>query len=114
MYGPRGYGEDHLFYDLSNPKETQLRAPYRWLKGITSPTFVFEGTEAPGNLSALRALEKSDHGDAVHFYPAAGATHFSILRPMTRLIARKIVADTGPATNIAFTTEEVDRAVAGK
>ncbi len=114
VYGPRGYGEGHLFYDLSNPKETELRAPYRWLKGITSPTFVFEGTEAPGNIAALRALEKSAHGDAVHFYPATGVTHFSILRPMTRLIARKIVADAGPTTNVAFTTEEVDRTVAGK
>ena len=44
VYGPRGYGEGHLFYDLANPKETELRAPYRWLKGITSPTFVPAGS----------------------------------------------------------------------
>ncbi len=110
VYGPRGYAPGHLYYDAANPKEIELRAPYRWLNGITSPTFVFEGTESPGNLSALQALEKTAHGDAVHFFPVPGTTHFSILRPMTRLLARKVAGDTGPATNIAFTKQEIEDA----
>lgn len=111
VYGPRGYGAGNLFYDLSVAKETELRAPYRWLKGITAPTFVFEGMEEPGNYPALQALEKSTHSDAVHFYPVAGVTHFSILRPMTRLIAAKIVGDTGPAANITFSDQETGAAI---
>ncbi len=109
VYGPRNYGAAHLFYDLANPKESELRAPYRWLSAIASPTFVFEGTQEPSNLSPLQALEKRPHPDLVHFYPVAGVTHFSILQPLTRLIARKIIAD-----DVAFTPEEIARAVQPK
>jgi hypothetical protein len=44
----------------------------------------------------------------------AKATHFSILRPLSRLIAQKILQDTGPAPNIAFTEQEIASAVAEK
>ena len=106
---PRNYSEDHLVYDLKNLKESELRAPSRWLAGIASPTFVFEGAEEPGNLPELQALEKRPHPDFVRFYPVAGTTHFSILRPLTRLLARKIAAD-----DVAFTPEEIARAVQSK
>ncbi len=108
-YGVRNYGPEHLFYDLTNPKETDLRSPFRWLAGIAAPTFVFEGTKEPGNLIELQALEKRPHPDFVHFCPVEGVTHFGILRPLTRLIARKIVED-----QVAFTAEEIARAVQPK
>ncbi len=111
VFGPRGYGVGQLTYDLSVAKETELRAPFRWMAGIMVPTFVFEGTEAPGNIAALRALEKMPHPDALRFHAVDGMTHFSILQPMTRLIARKIVGDAGPAANIAFTPGEIEAAV---
>ena len=89
-----------------------MRAPWRWLAGIASPTFVFEGMEQPSNLAALQALDKRPHPDLVHFYPVAGVSHFSILQPVTRLLARKIIEDnTGAKTGVAFASGEIERAV---
>jgi hypothetical protein len=50
-------------------------------------------------------------GNLVRFLPVAGADHFSTLAPLTRLIAKKILADTGPVTNIDFTERELAAAV---
>jgi hypothetical protein len=52
-------------------------------------------------------MARTSKNSAVHFYPIQGATHFSILAPGTALIARKIVSDEGPTTNIAFTEAEL-------
>jgi hypothetical protein len=40
-----------------------------------------------------------------------GVDHFSILAPVNRLIAQKILKDDGTTTNLAFTEDEVNRAV---
>jgi dienelactone hydrolase len=115
-FGPaadvRVYGAEKLHYDLSDPRESDLRSPIKWLDAIKSPTFVFEGSE--GNIAALKALAAASKNPALHFFPVAKATHFSILRPLSRLIAQKILQDTGPAPNIAFTEQEIASAVAEK
>lgn len=86
------YGQDYLPYDIGDENETQLRAPIGFLEAITSPTFVFEGTRDPANLEALREMVEAPHGP-VRFYPVPGETHFSVLAPMTKIIAAKILAD---------------------
>jgi dienelactone hydrolase len=86
------YGQDYLPYDILQADETRLRAPIVFLNSITSPTFVFEGTNDPTNIDALREMKDVPHG-AVRFHPVTGRTHFSVLAPMTKVIARKILAD---------------------
>lgn len=54
-----GYSNEYLPFDTSNPKEVALRSPGRWLHSIRSPTFVFEGTQWSGNLSALQAMSRT-------------------------------------------------------
>lgn len=114
-FGPaanvRSYGADSLFYDLSNPKETELRAPVRWLEGVASPTFVFEGVKSPSNLAALNSLMKANRNKNVHFYPLPNATHFSGLQAMSRLIAQKILRDAEPTVDVAFTEQEIATAL---
>jgi hypothetical protein len=39
-----------------------------------------------------------------------GANHFSILEPLTRLVAKKILQDTGPTCNITLDAAEVRKA----
>ena len=111
-FGPvhdiRGYGGQFSPFDTQNAREFELRAPIRWLHGIKSPTFVFEGTSAP-NLIAMQAMKDVSTNPAVHFFPVSGATHFSTLAPLNRLIARKILADDGATANIAFTHDDVNR-----
>jgi len=115
-FGPvgdvRGYGDDTIPFDSSIPKESLLRAPGRWLKSIQNPTYVFEGTDGRTNIKSLGIMSKSEHPEGVHFHPVAKADHFSTLAPVTHLIAQKILADTGPSVNIAFTDEELAKAVA--
>ena len=114
-FGPaanvRSYGTDNLFYDLSNPKESELRSPARWLAGISRPTFVFEGTKPPSNIASLNALAKASQNAAIGFHSLPNATHFSGLRPVSQLIAQKILHDTGPTSNVAFTEQEIAAAL---
>jgi acetyl esterase/lipase len=103
-----GYGPEFLPFDLSNPKEIELRSPGPWLASIKSPTFVFEGT-VQGNILSLRAMARASSNKNVSFISVRGATHFSTLAPTTRLIASKILRDTNAACNLSFTDDEVSK-----
>jgi acetyl esterase/lipase len=108
-FGPvadvRGYGQENLPFDLTDSKEVALRAPISWLSYIKSPTFVLEGTE--GNIDSLRELRDASRNPAVHFHEVTGFDHFRILAAVTPIVARKIVADTGPSPNIQFSNDEL-------
>lgn len=103
-----GYPPEFITFDKTNPKEGKLRSPGYWLGSIKSPTFVMEGTKQ-GNIDSLRAMAKTSKNANVHFLPAKGATHFSILAPANRLIADKILRDDGAACNLAFTEDELNK-----
>jgi len=106
------YDPQYIPFDTSNRREVELRSPGRWLGSIRGPTFVFEGTESPGNIGSLQAMQRATTNPMVRFLPVKGADHFSILAPTNGLIARKILADQGPKTSISFTEEELSRLVA--
>jgi acetyl esterase/lipase len=100
------YDPQYLPFDRSNPREIELRSPGRWLSSIQGPTFVFEGPG--GNISSLRAMSRATKNPMVRFHEVPGADHFSILSPTNTLIARKILADQGATTNIAFSEAELN------
>lgn len=104
-----GYGADSGFlpFDLSKQKEVELRSPGYWLSSIQSPTWVLEGKQ--GNIQSLQAMAKSSTNSNVQFLTVNNASHFSILAPTNQLIAQKILADTGSATNIQLTEDEVNK-----
>jgi dipeptidyl aminopeptidase/acylaminoacyl peptidase len=89
-------------------RERALRSPVHYLRALRRPTFVFEGTDPPTNRPSVLTLVDAA-GPAtllrVHFVPRT--THFSVLAPITALVARKIVADTGPTCAISFTADEI-------
>lgn len=95
------YGQDYMPYDIEDEEETRLRAPIEFLASIKSPTFVFEGLEQPTNVDALLEMEAAPHG-RVKFYPVPGKTHFSVLAPMTRVIAEKIVREKDGVTSFSM------------
>jgi hypothetical protein len=105
------YEEKLLPFDVTQDREYSLRAPIEWLRDIKAPTFIFEGTKK-GNLEALRAMAKAPHPEKVTFFEVDGATHFSLLAPITAVVAEKIVADTASQPNVHFTHAELVRAVA--
>jgi dipeptidyl aminopeptidase/acylaminoacyl peptidase len=102
-----GYDPEFTPFERS-PREIELRSPGRWLAWIKSPTFVFEGTEQ-GNIDSLRAMARASNNTNAHFIAVRRANHFNILAPATRIIAEKILRDDGPACNLAFSAEELNR-----
>ncbi len=105
-----GYGESSGFlpFNTKNEEEIKLRSPIHWLDSIESPTWVLEGT-IDGNLESLLAMKRVSTNPQVHFLEVKGADHFSVLAPTNELIAKRILSDTGAATNIALTQEEVSQ-----
>jgi dienelactone hydrolase len=86
---PARYGEKKLNYDLKNAKEAQLRAPIHHLDAIKSNTYVIEGSN--GNQQQLMLLKEKSNNSKVKFMTIQGASHFDILGPINRFIARDIV-----------------------
>ncbi len=113
-FGPaddvRGYGDEYLPFDMTNPKEVEFRSPGRWLETIKSPTFVFEGS-VQGNAESLKTMSRATTNPNIHFEVVRGASHFSVLAPINRLIASKILSDTEPVCNLTFTAAELTQAL---
>src|SRR5579872_6074163 len=101
-----GYPPEFITFDTSNPKEGRLRSPGYWLSSIKSPTFVMEGVQ--GNIDSLKAMTKASTNAHAHFLAVKGASHFSILAPVNKLIAEKILRDDGATCNLAITEAELN------
>jgi alpha/beta superfamily hydrolase len=106
-----GYDPALLPFDTSDPREVELRSPIHWLGGIRRKTVVFEGADG-GNVESLLAMRRACRNEKVSFYLVKGAGHVTVLGPVAEVIASRIAADEGAESNIAFTSEELDRAFA--
>ncbi|HJZ55749.1 MAG TPA: alpha/beta fold hydrolase [Gemmataceae bacterium] len=106
------YDDEFTPFDKSNPRESELRSPVRWLHSIQCPTFVLEGS-SKGNAAALNALSKANRNSLCHFYLVKGPDHFSILKRANTLLAERVVKDDGPTCNIALDENELNRLFGG-
>lgn len=104
VHNVESYPPEYLPFNKSSRKETDLRSPIYWLHAIGSPVFIFEG--AQGNAEALQALSDASKNANVHCLLIPGRDHFDLLAPANKLIAKRILADTGSKTNLAFTAED--------
>jgi alpha/beta superfamily hydrolase len=113
-FGPvgsvRDYGDEVIVYDTTFAKETDLRAPIQRMNAIAAPTFVFEGVR--GNRSSLEELSRAIHPPHVKFFTVDGANHFSVLQPVSKLIAKKIVADSGANPSLDISVADIKAAMA--
>lgn len=100
------YGTAPLPFDRKIRKELEVRSPIHWLHTIECPVFVFEG--AKGNADALREMAAASKNANLRFFLIRQANHFDLLAPLNERIARKILEDTGPKTNLAFGAEDFD------
>jgi len=78
----------------ADPREVSLRSPGEWLNAISTPTYLIEGTEAPGNAVALDELCGRVRIAQVHCVPVHGANHFSTIDKVGRVLAPRLVAGT--------------------
>lgn len=96
-------------FDYSDDREIRLRSASSFWRSIRRPAFYFEGSGSSSvGLAQWMGDKAAQAGVPFKAFVAMQANHFSILAPVTELIAKKILADSGPSTNIGFTQDEVD------
>lgn len=103
------HNNSQFTFDTDNEEEYKMRSPIYWLDSVKTPTFLIEGSE--GNSSNLKNIERTSQNDNIHCYIMEGQDHWSVLAPLTRVLAQKILADTGAECNISITQEELDEAM---
>ncbi len=103
------HNNSQFTFDTDNEDEYKMRSPVYWLDNVNTPTFLIEGSE--GNSSNLKNIERTSQNDNIHCYIMEGQDHWSVLAPLTRALAQKILSDTGTECNIAITQEELDEAM---
>ncbi len=101
-----GYGKEFNPFNIRDTQEVRMRSPIHWLHGITKPTFVIEGAD-DGNDDSLKALQRRSTNSKVQFYLVGDRSHFSVLKPANRVIAKKILADRGASCNITLNEKEL-------
>lgn len=74
--------------------EWRPRAPIEWLHQIATPTLIIEGEQ--GNAAVFPMMQKRSGRAPIRYVVVPGATHFTDLGPGSELIAKAILADTGP------------------
>ncbi len=103
------HNNSQFTFDTDNKEEYKMRSPIYWLDSVKSPTFLIEGSD--GNSANLKKIERTSNNENIHCYVMEDADHFSVLAPLTRVVAQKILADTGTEPNITITQEELDAAM---
>lgn len=103
------HNQSQFTFDTSIEEEYKMRSPIYWLDNVKTPTFLIEGSD--GNSSCLENIEQASKNDNIHCYILDGEDHFSVLAPITQLLAKKIIADTGKETNISITQDELEEAM---
>ena len=107
-----GYSAEFLPFDTSSEQEIALRSPGKWLHAIKSPVYVFDGTEH-SNMGCLLAMARTSQNPKVHFLPVKDVDHFSILAPLTRLLAAKVLHDTGAVFHLVITAKDLSKLSGG-
>jgi pimeloyl-ACP methyl ester carboxylesterase len=82
--------------DRRDSQEGRLRSPVLWMGGITSPTYVIEGTVVPsnrGSFDELCAAAKANR--RVACVAVAGEDHFSVIARVTKVIAARVAVPSG-------------------
>lgn len=96
-------------FDTGDNQEFKMRSPIHWLEDVKSPTFLIEGSD--GNGDRVKNIQDSTDNENIHCFVLEGQDHFSPLAPITRLLAQKILADTGAEANLSLTQEELEQAM---
>lgn len=103
------HNQSQFTFDTDDDEEYYVRSPIHWLDDVKTPTFLIEGSG--GNSANLRNIKKATKNDNIHCYVIKDADHFSVLAPITPLIAQKILEDTGEESNVSITLEELEAAM---
>jgi len=100
-----GYGTEP--YDITQPAEITARSAIHWADRVQVPLYYFEGDLTYGRdgiamAAAARAAERPMWAHLVY-----NRDHNTLLVPVKSLIIERILQDTGPEWNGAFTPEQI-------
>lgn len=84
------YGGDYIYCDTYDENEIALRSPIAWLHSVRSPMYVFEGAEG-GNWDSAAEMKRANENPFIHFFKVPGHNHFSVIAPLTEMLAKQIV-----------------------
>ena len=74
--------------------EIRLRSPIHWLEAISTPTYVIEGRAEPSNIDELDEIRRRVRNTQVHCVRVPGATHFSVLERVGRVLGPRLATGT--------------------
>ena len=103
------YGETGTALDRVSGRELELRNPVTFMDRIRVPTLVIEGEE--GNIGSFKPLRTAARSAPVRFVSVTGATHFTVLAPVTELLARRIAEGKADADPVQVTGHEASQAM---
>ena len=84
------YGGQFVYCDTNNEQEMELRSPISWMHCVKSPMFVLEGEE--GNWDgAVEVMAEENLNPKIQFFKVDGFDHFSVIAPITEMLADQIV-----------------------
>jgi len=86
---PIQYGGEFLYCNTNNAQEIKLRSPIDWMNDVQKPLFVFEGANQ-GNWEAIKMMQDKNSNSNIQFFKVAGHDHFSVIAPLTELLAQRI------------------------
>ena len=98
-WGPVGsvdrYPGSMVDFDFAglDERERKLRSPKFWLPAISTPTYLIEGREPPGNIGELDDLCRNPGNERVSCIAVQGANHFSAIDAVARVLAPRLVAN---------------------
>jgi dipeptidyl aminopeptidase/acylaminoacyl peptidase len=112
LVATHGVGFGNTPFDWKDKKEREVRTPIRFVNHLKAPVFYFEGAEDSDYVGDARRMESlaKKAGRSLTTFIVPKNDHFSIVGPVTKLIAEKVAADTGPTCGIVITEEEVNKA----
>lgn len=94
-------------FNKENPEEFKIRSPRTYMKSLQTPTFYFEGEKYYWiEFDEMQNVAR-ENNIPLYIYNIKGGDHFDIVTPVTRMIAEKILNDTGGKTNITFTKDDI-------
>jgi acetyl esterase/lipase len=113
-FGPvssvRMYGDAGCLPADVTPAEAKLRAPVEFIQDIVTPTYVIEGG-ARGNGAGYLSMMLKKAAAPVQFFLVPSSDHFTVLGPGSEVVARAILADTGPQPKFDITLEKIQQAL---
>lgn len=89
-------------------EEYRLRSPATFVKSIKTPTFYFEGGDYYWGAFNKLAQVAKENKIPLHIFKIKDADHFNIITPVTKMVAKKIIADDKPEVNISFSSEDLE------